>query len=164
MTYAGVQNNDTSFEMAMATHQPTTIWTGLGGDPNLAYRFQAWDGMETLEYCSYGPCADAGSGGNPHAPWNSSDANQADGSFGNGFHMGVSSSETLVVGTYDFGIFRHWPLVCDDCGYSVAGVDLLRFKIPLSALGNMQTAPKDAGAYYGFGPYGLLNMTSCAQG
>ena len=165
-SYSGVQNNDTSFDMAMATHQPTTIWTGAVGDPNLAYRFFEWDGMEELRYCAFGPCADAGSGGNPVSPWNASFANQVDGSFGNAFHLGVSCGETLVVGTYDFGIFRHWPFQCTASGaeYAISGIDLLKFVIPPAAFGNTTTAPREGAAYYGGGPSGLVNQTSCSQG
>jgi hypothetical protein len=43
-----LQNNDTSFEEAMATHKPTIMFTGAT-NPMMAYRFLQWDGMQDLQ-------------------------------------------------------------------------------------------------------------------
>jgi hypothetical protein len=117
------------------------------------------------QYCAFGPCGDEGSGGSPQSPWAASLANRVDGSFGSQFHLGVTCDELLVVATYDFGIFRHWPLLCDSAqNYEIDDIRLLRFHIDPTALGNITTSPVEGAAYYSFGLSGLLNQSSCSQG
>lgn len=48
--------------------------------------------------------------------------------------------------------------------YSVQGIDLLRFTLPLPTLDNATANPVDGVAYHQFGPNGLLNQSSCEAG
>jgi hypothetical protein len=101
--YPGLITNDTSLGSSLAKHGPTRMYTGKY-TKNLARQYLEWDGLEQMECCAFGPCGDAGSGyvpplGPPPAPilpWNTEEAEQIRGGFGDQFHQFVSPGKRAV--------------------------------------------------------------------
>ena len=163
--YPGLQSNDTSLADSLARHSPHRMYTGAQ-TPQLARELVEWDGMAEMACCPYGPCGDAGSGSRDSAvrPWRTEDAEQVQGAFGDQFHQGVASSDTLRVSTYGFGLYRHWDLTSSGETYALKEVTLMRFQLALGTMGNASVSPEEAQAYANNGPAGLLNLTQCYWG
>lgn len=183
--FPGLQPNDTSLEYALKQHSPSRMATGKR-DASRAYEYLEWSGGAALACCAKGPEGEADAGGNCAPQWSSYDATAIGGVFGTAFHSAIDPAETLQLATYDFGILRHWPMVCDGVGegpgpgalsegtsltagiggcdtYVVQGVSLLKFALPEWALGNASVSPDEAAAYNIDGPSGLLNVAACEQ-
>ena len=113
--FPGLQPNDTSLEYALGKHSKSRMATGKG-DSTRGYEYIEWSGGPTLQCCDKGVQGETDAGENCHGVWQSYDAEAIAGVFGTAFHTAVDPSETLQLATYDFGILRHWPLVCANVG------------------------------------------------
>jgi len=165
MSVPGLQNNDTSLEESLAVHSPVRMYSGVH-TPELMMSYTTWDGFDDIVCCANGPCGDTTSGGGPPTPaWASDDANRIAGSEGSQFKVGVDPGDMLTVATYDFGIYRNWPLVSTpDAVYTVEQIKLQRFSLPVVVLANATTLPEYGVPYYSNGPSGLLNQSLCEGG
>lgn len=166
--YPGLQENMTSAAEAIAKHGKTTMYTGKY-TKYLAREYIEWDGLATMQCCPYGPCGDVGSCGTGSgtcavvSPWQTDEAEDIRGGFGDQFHQNVQSTDQLYVSSHDFGIFRHWRLV-NTGEYSIDDIDLLRFQWAPGTMGNASVSTAEAVAYTNNGPSGLLNQSLCEWG
>jgi hypothetical protein len=166
-TYPGLQSNDSTPAQAIARHGVSRAYTGAV-TTELAREFVTWDGMDEMLCGPYGPCGDSIAGCNSSADaavpaWTTPEAQQIAGTMGDQFHQFVGTGDTLRVGSYGFGVYRHWELTSDS-SYGLPGsedVSLLRFKWAPGTLGNASVDPEQAAAYKSYGPNGLLNLTTC---
>ena len=183
--FPGLQPNDTSADYALGQHSTIRIKSGKY-NPDNAWDYVEWDGMDSLQCCKNGPAGETGSpaSGQCVPAWNSFDAGAIHGSSGSNWHMNIDPSETLYIATYDFGILRTWPLQCNNVGdgpgagflydaspltaniggcdsYEVDGISVLKFALPTWVLGNDTVNPNEASGYNINGPSGILNQTLC---
>lgn len=169
--FPGLQHNDTSASYALQQHGVTSIYTGKrSGDK--AWEYLEWDGIDSMQCCKAGPAGETGAGtsGGCGEAWGTWDAQAISGVFGNRWHMGLDPSETLYLATYDFGIYRNWPLECRNVGggpgpgwlsdgsdltanigscdsYTVQDVSVLKFQLPDWILGNSSVSQAEAAGY-----------------
>jgi hypothetical protein len=164
--FPGIQNNDTSFQMAADTHSYESVYTGKY-NTEMAWEYLQWDGMQQMQCCATGPCGDKGSGPASSAvyPWQTPEASYVRGSEGSNFKLGLTSDDTIYIGTYDFGIYRHWGFTTTaDSGYSVEGINLLKFTYEAGTYANITQDYEQGFSYQSYGPYGLLNQSMCESG
>ena len=169
-SWPGLIHNDTSLESMLASHGHVRIATGKS-DGSQSMNYLEWGGRPELVCCVNGVAgedAGASDSGGCAPQFSSYDATTIQGSYGAAFHSGIAIDETLKIATYDFGIYRHWPMQCLPRGsaegsnapgaawlydaspltasigacdsYTIHDVSLLRFRLPTWVLGNESVA------------------------
>lgn len=109
----GFFQNDTTLNEAIKYHHTIRMNTGIVNPAKISY-MEAWNGDSNLICCAFGDCNAKDSAGSISAlPWNDGYANTIDGSDGSLFLDRVDCSQQLLLGAYDFGIFRHVNLECN---------------------------------------------------
>jgi hypothetical protein len=163
--FPGIQNNDSSFAYAAAVHSPIAMYTGKY-NTEMMYEYLQWDGMEQMQCCALGPCGDILPGNTGAVyPWTTPEASYIRGTEGSNFKMGLSADDNIYIGTYDFGIYRHWEFATSaDDTYDVQGISAYKFQYVPGTLLNATSNLIDGPAYQGYGPNGLLNQSMCESG
>jgi len=186
--FPGISQNDSSVAAAIATHGVNRVATGRG-DAAAQMQFLAYDGATSTSCCRSGLAgeANATASGNCGPLFGTWAGDAVRGSIGTQFHQEVEPSETLLLGTYDFGMLRAWPMVCGRVGaglgpgllfdgsdltariggcdsYDVQGIRLNRYVLPSYVMGNASVNAGEAAAFGNAdGPSGLMNQTNCEQ-